>query len=116
EFENLMPFAIRHLVVGDPHVAAAIDGDAVRLHEQPSAETLQQFARRIEFENGREVRSGARIRAAAFGDPDVTVWSDIDGRGRSPRAPKLCPAFNGPIRIRLRIRLCVRLRVDAPAS
>jgi hypothetical protein len=75
------------LAVGDPHVAIAIDEDAVREHQQSRAEALHELSRRIELQNRRQVRAGARVRTASFGDPDAaTVSVDFNGARRAPFA------------------------------
>src|SRR6185503_10711635 len=81
------------LTVRDPDVAVAIDVDAVRKHEHPGAEALDELARRIELEHDVDFRELARgtieaaVGAAPLCDPDgLAVLVDINGAGRSPRA------------------------------
>src|SRR5262249_44508896 len=75
------------LAVGDPHVAVAVDEDAVREEEQPCTKALHEVAQRIEFEDRREVRARARVCPAPFGDPDAAaVLVDLHGAGGSPLA------------------------------
>src|SRR4030095_11775210 len=52
ELEHLMPLPVLALGVGDPDIALAIDGHAVRLHEHVSTEALHHFTGARETEEG----------------------------------------------------------------
>ena len=99
---------IRH-----PHVAVAIDVEAVRPDEQAAAEARHLITVRVELEDGVEVRVEAFVReliaagVAAEYCPDVlAVGSDVDVADRAdlPAAVQLGPTFHQPIRIRRRLR------------
>ena len=108
EFENLVPFAVLPLAVGNPpHVVVRVDTDAMWKYEHPAAKIAQQFAALIEFENGIELRIGAgagdeTLNAAPFDDPDMVVLIHRNGRYRpfQPSLWPLVPARDRAIRIR----------------
>src|SRR3989442_15420578 len=96
------------LTVGHPHVALAVDEDAVREDQHPLAEALHELAARIELEHRGQIRHltaraiETTVLLTAFGDPDrFAVLVDLDGARRSPRAPfrQLEVAFNRLIRV-----------------
>src|SRR3989442_4077163 len=96
------------LTVGHPHVALAVDEDAVREDQHPVAEALHELAARIELEHCGQIRHltaraiETTVLLTAFGDPDrFAVLVDLDGARRSPRAAfrKLEVAFNRLIRV-----------------
>jgi len=111
EFENLVTLAVFSLAVGHPDVAVVIHIEAVREHEQPFAETFHQIARRIEFQNRRQIRFGARSSAAPFDHPyALAVAIDVRADHLSPRTPlgQLRPVLHGAIRIRRGIGIGLR--------
>src|SRR3954470_3432455 len=81
------------LAVGDPHVAVAIDMDAVREDQHAGGEAFHQLAAGVEFHHRRDVHDLAgraietAVQAAALRYPDrLAVLVDVDGARRSPRA------------------------------
>jgi hypothetical protein len=73
--------------VGDPDVALAIDVHAVRPEDLSRAEARHDLAVRIELHHRIDIRSDARVRAAAIASPDVlAVDVDVHGAHRSPLA------------------------------
>ena len=82
ELEHLVAFAVAAEAVGHPHVAVAVDVQAVREQQQAGAEALQQLAGRIEFEDRVEVRT--RRKRTAGRDRCATAG----GIRRSARRPR----------------------------
>src|SRR5207244_11838993 len=76
ELEDLVAFAVFSVAIGHPHVSFLVHADAVRKHEHAGAEASQELARWIEFENGRQVRTGAAVSAAPLRDPYAIVRLD----------------------------------------
>src|SRR5688572_1852863 len=71
--------------VDDPHVPLPVDVNAVRKDEHLGAEAPDELSRRIELHYDGQVRSDARVGAAAIGDPDrLAVDVRLDGAYRSP--------------------------------
>src|SRR6266704_503910 len=64
--------------------SASVHMDAVRKHEHPRAEGLEDPARWIQLDHGPHVRAGAGIRAAPLENPDVAVAIDVDRARLSP--------------------------------
>ena len=114
ELEDLVALSVLAEPVGDPDIAIAVDMQAMREKQQPLAERLHQLARRIEFEDRRQVRSvtgergprfherGRSERSAPLGHPDTgPVGIDIHAAGRTPRASlrQFPPVLDRVIRI-----------------
>src|SRR5262249_23323211 len=95
KLENLMPFSIFSLSIRYPDVSFAIYRHAVRLHEHVFAETLDQLACGIEFENRR---------FASMKNPKIPSRINVSRDHCSPcnARRKLRPAFRHSIRIVLR--------------
>src|SRR4051812_20614625 len=94
--------ANRARAIGDPHVAIAIDRDAVRRLDQPSAEALHEISVLVELEDRIERRAYTVVDPAALGDPDArAILVDIHGARRAPRATggHFRPALDGLIGI-----------------
>src|SRR5262249_55625070 len=89
---RLLAVLIRH-----PNVVLFIEREPVRLLEHARAEALEQFARRVELENGRIL---------AMERPQVPVRIEIDRDDLSPLdvGGQFRPALHQMIRIRLRDR------------
>src|SRR5262245_55013565 len=66
ELEHLVALAVLAEPVGDPHVALAVDGEAMRKKEEPGAEALHQRAGGIELEDRWQARAVAGERRARF--------------------------------------------------
>jgi hypothetical protein len=67
----------------------SIDMDAVGIYEHAGAKILHRIARRVEFENRREIRAKARTRGAAVSDPDRgPVGVDINRARGSQRSAR----------------------------
>ena len=89
--------------IGDPDVALAVDVHAVRPQDLSRAEALHDLAVRIELDDRVDVRTGARVGAAAIAGPDVlAVGIDVDGADRSPLAAvrQRAPVAHGLVGIR----------------
>src|SRR5882724_1258317 len=101
ELEHLVALAILTGRVARPDVAVPVDVETVRLIEHPLAEHLQDLARRIELDDGREVRADTGAFPAPLERPDVAlaVYIDPDGRPPLPTFRELGPALFDTIRI-----------------
>src|SRR4029077_2216341 len=60
KLEDLVPFPGLAIAIRYPNIVIFIYEKAMRTDNHPRAKALHQIARRIEFENWRKVRSGAR--------------------------------------------------------
>ena len=91
-----------------PDVAVPVDVETMRLIEYALAEHLQDLARRIELDDGGEVRALTGCSAAPLERPDIAIAVDIDPDGRAPLPAfgELGPALFDTIRIVLRV--CLR--------
>ena len=108
ELENLVALPIFGVAIRDPHIVVFIYKETMRPHNHPRAKAFHQIARRIEFQNGREVRFGAGSSAAPFDDPDAfAVAIDVRADHLSPRPPlgQLRPVLDRAIRIGRGIRI-----------
>jgi len=85
ELEYLLDFAIRALAVGEPDGSIFFDQDAVWENEHAFTPTFQQLAGLLEFQNRRQVRAGAGVRAASLGYPDMAAGRDKDRAGGAHR-------------------------------
>src|SRR2546427_4373520 len=108
ELEYLVALAVFAGRVSRPDVAVPVDVETMRLIEYALAEHLQDLARRIELDDGREVRSLTSGSAAPLERPDIAVAVNIDPDGRAPLPAfgELGPALFDTIRIVLRV--CLR--------
>ena len=79
ELEYLVAFAGCALPVRQPDAAVFLDPYTVRKDEHVRAEAVEQFACRVEFQYGRQIRTGAGVRAASFGDPHMAAGRDQHG-------------------------------------
>ena len=76
-----MALAVAAGIVGRPHVAAAIDIEAVGVIEEPLAEAGDELSGRIEFLDRVERGVDAVLHAAAVEHPDaLAVGIDVDAR------------------------------------
>ena len=112
QLDDLMPFrsVLARLRIGHPHVAVAIDVQAVRKHEQPRADALRRLAgRQIHQVDRRKVGAVAGVHAAAIDGPDLIARADFDAGGRAPRpvVGKHAPIADGRL---IRVRKFVSRR------
>ena len=107
ELEHLLTPAVCRLIIGHPDIAIRVHTNAVWRRKHPRAETRQQPAGGVEFEDRRQAAASAGISAASLGYPYVAPTVHGYGAGRSPcpASRKLCPVFDGPIGIGLGIWL-----------
>ena len=100
--------------VGDPHIAPAIDFQAVGPDEQAAAKAPDEVALQIEFQNGIQVGIEAlaakllRLSCrAAHDDPEVLavrIELEVTYRPHGPAGRHLRPIFDRAIRIRIGLR------------
>ena len=75
------------LTIGHPDVPVAIDVNAVREVQDPGAERFHQVAVRVELQDRRQARTGARVLLATLRDPDAhAVAIDLDRARGAPDA------------------------------
>ena len=98
ELDDDVTLAVFSIGVRNEDIALAVDVDAVREYEEPRAEASHELAGRIELEDRRQARAGARVRATALEYPHVISTVDGDGTRRAPRPVELRPTVFGRIR------------------
>ena len=108
ELDGRVALAVLALRVGHPHIAIAVDVDAVRKHEHAGAETLQIIAGLIELDDRRHIRAGAGAAAAALEHPHApAIRIDIH---RPRGAPLSAVGEFRPAVFAIRIRRIRRVR------
>src|SRR5213593_5034650 len=65
EFENLLALAVFGLAVSGPHVSVLVHRETVRINKHSCAKAVHEPAGRVELENGRKLRTGARVSATS---------------------------------------------------
>src|SRR5262249_11215081 len=90
EFENLLTLSILILGIRHPKVSFAVNRHSVWLHEHVRAEALQEFARRVELQNGG---------IAPMKHPDIALRVRVgrDHRTEFHSCGKLRPTFSKPV-------------------
>src|SRR5207245_2757122 len=104
EFENLLARAVFALAVSSPHVSVLVHRETVRKDKHSCAKAVHEPAGRIELENGRQLRAGARVSATSVKSPDIasTVNRDPNDGAELPSLGKLRPVLHQVIGIGLR--------------
>src|SRR2546425_983222 len=104
EFENLLALAVFALAVSSPHVSVLVHRETVRKDKHSGAKAVHEPAGRIELENGRQLRAGARVSATSVKSPDIasTVNRDANDGAELPSLGKLRPVLHQVIGIGLR--------------
>src|SRR5262249_50203608 len=81
ELDGSAALAIAGALVGDPDIALAVDGEAVREIDESGAQAGHELARGIELYDRRQVRLGAVVGAATLEYPNafaVAIGLDRD--------------------------------------
>src|SRR5436309_8130553 len=103
EFENLLALAVFALAVSGPRVSVLVHRETVRKNKHSCAKAVDEPAGRIELENGRQLRAGARVSATSIKSPDIAsaIHCDANDCAEFPSLGKLRPVIHQVIGIRL---------------